>query len=58
MIFNIRKSSKFVFNIKNSFLNIKKINDINCINIKFAILEISSLFKNILTEFQVFKIHY
>ena len=51
---NIRKSSKFVFNIKNSFSNIKKINDINFINIKFAILEISSLFKNILTEFQVF----
>ena len=46
--------SKFIFNIKNSFSNIKKINDINFINIKFAILEISSLFKNILTEFQVF----
>ena len=42
------------FNIKNSFSNIKKINDINFINIKFAILEISSLLKNILTEFQVF----
>ena len=52
--FNIRKSSKFVFNIKNSFSNIKKINDIYFINIKFAILEIRSLFKNILTEFQVF----
>ena len=58
MIFNIRKSSKFVFNIKKLFSNIKKINDINFINIKFAILEISSLFKNILTEFQVFSIHY
>ena len=34
--------------------NIKKINDINFINIKFAILEMSSLLKNILTEFQVF----
>ena len=52
--FNIRKSSKFVFDIKNSFSNIKKINDINFINIKFAILKISSLLKNILTEFQVF----
>ena len=38
--FNIRKSSKFI----NSFSNIKKINDINFINIKFAILEISCLF--------------
>ena len=28
------------------------------INIKFAILEISSLIKSILTEFQVFEIHY
>ena len=54
MIFNIRKSSKFNFNIKNSFSNIKKINGINFINIKFAILDISSLLKYILTEFQVF----
>ena len=53
-VFNIRKSSKFFFNIKNSFSNIKKINGINFTNIKFAILEIRSLFKNILTEFQVF----
>ena len=52
--FNIRKSSQFSFNIKNKFSNIKKINDINFINIKFAILEISRLFKNNLTEFQVF----
>ena len=36
------------------FSNIKKINYINFINIKFVILEISSLLKNILTEFQVF----
>ena len=43
--FNIRKPSNFIFNIKNSFSNIKKINDINFINIKFAILEISSLYK-------------
>ena len=50
--FNIRKSPTFIFNIKNLFSNIKKINEINFINIKFAILEISSLFKNILTEFQ------
>ena len=40
--------------LKKSFSNMKKINDNNFINIKFAILEISSLFKNILTEFQVF----
>ena len=52
--FDIRKPSKFVSNIKNSFSNIKKTNDINFINIKFAILEISSVFKSILTEFQVF----
>ena len=32
----------------------KKINDINFINIKFAMLEMGCLFKNILTEFQVF----
>ena len=51
---SIRKSSKFNFNIKNSFSNIKKINDINFINIKFAMLEIINLFKNISTEFQVF----
>ena len=51
--FNIRKSSKFNFDIKKSFSNIKKINDINFINIKFAILEINSLFFNILTKFQV-----
>ena len=50
----IWKSSKIIFNIKNSFSNIKKIIDINFTNIKFIILEISSLFKNILTEFQYF----
>ena len=57
MFFNIRKFSKFNFNIKKSFSNIKKINDINFINIKFAILEISSLFFNILTKFKVFQVH-
>ena len=50
----LKKSAKFIFNINNSFSNIKKINDISFINIKFAILDISSLFKNILTEFQIF----
>ena len=40
---SIGKSSKFIFNIENSFSNIKKINDNNFINIKFAILEISFL---------------
>ena len=40
--------------LKIHFLIYKKINDINFINIKFAILEISSLYKNILTDFQVF----
>ena len=54
MIFLNYKIVQIHFNIKNSFSNIKKINDINFINIKFAILEISSLLKNILTEFQVF----
>ena len=52
--FIIRKSSKFIFDIENSFSNVKKIYEINFINIKFAILDISSLFFNILTEFQVF----
>ena len=54
----MRKSSKYIFNITNLFSNIKKINNINFINFKFAILKISSLFLNILTEFQVFEIHY
>ena len=52
--FYIRKSCKFIFNIKNSFSYITKINDINFTNIKFATLEISSLHLDILTEFQVF----
>ena len=29
IFFNIRKSSKFIFDIKKSFSNIQKINDIN-----------------------------
>ena len=48
--FNIRKSSKFIFNIKNSFSNIKKINDINFINIENC----NILFKNIYLNFKYF----
>ena len=40
--------------LKINFSNIKKINDINFINIKLAILEISTLLKINLTKFQVF----
>ena len=54
-VFIIRKSSKFKFNIKKSFSYIKEINDINFINIKLVILEISSLFLIFELNFKYFK---